>query len=110
MDYISKSHRDSFLHNYSIPSSSRHEKWQDFFGYFNALETHSDTTLPFRDVAKLAFIHNSVIAVVVTRVMLNMEKFAADFVYSNETVMKQGTVFILEQLALSGAFNLQPLF
>ena len=57
----------------------------------------SDTTLPFRDVAKLAFIHNSVIAVVVTRVMLNMEKFAADFVYSNETVMKQGTVFILEQ-------------
>ena len=71
--------------------------WKDVFGYFNALETHSDTTLPFRDVAKLAFIHNSVIAVVVTRVMLNMEKFAADFVYSNETVMKQGTVFILEQ-------------
>ena len=54
-------------------------------------------TISFRDVAKLAFIHNSAIAVVATRVMLNMEKFAADFVYSNETVMKQGTVSILEQ-------------
>ena len=47
-------------------------------------------TVPFRDVAKLAFIHNSVIAVVATRVMQNMEKFAADFVYSKEIVMKQG--------------------
>ena len=42
--------------------------------------------------------------------MLNMEKFAADFVYSNETVMKQGTVSILEQCLLSTYILFIPYF
>ena len=70
----------------------RHTNKQTYYAlyYIDSCSAYCDKYFVFRDVEKLHFIQIFVIAVVDTKDMLNMDKFAEDFACLKEICLDQG--------------------